>query len=53
MITAAGAVAGPIGIANMTGQMAQMGWVYLLQFAAVLSLNLAVINILPIFLFQH
>jgi len=25
-----------------------MGWVYLLQFTALLSLNLAVINILPI-----
>jgi len=41
-------VAGPVGIATMTGQMANMGWVYLVQFTAMLSLNLAVINILPI-----
>lgn len=40
-------VAGPIGIADLTGQMARMGLVYLIQFTALLSLNLAVINILP------
>ena len=40
-------VAGPIGIADLTGQMARMGFVYLLQFTALLSLNLAIINILP------
>lgn len=39
--------AGPVGIANITGQAARMGFVYLLQFMALLSLNLAVINILP------
>jgi len=39
--------AGPIGIANITGQAAQLGWSYLLQFAALLSLNLAVLNIIP------
>ncbi|MDD2758337.1 MAG: M50 family metallopeptidase [Patescibacteria group bacterium] len=42
------AVSGPIGIAVMTGQVAKMGFIYLLQFTAILSLNLAVINILPI-----
>ncbi|HNX10988.1 MAG TPA: RIP metalloprotease RseP [bacterium] len=42
-----GDVAGPVGIANMTGQVARMGFVYLLQFMALLSLNLAIINILP------
>ncbi len=41
------AVAGPIGIAVVTGEMAQLGFVYLLQFAAVLSINLAILNILP------
>ncbi len=40
-------VAGPIGIADLTGQMVRMGFVYLLQFTALLSLNLAIINILP------
>ncbi len=39
--------AGPIGIANITGQAARLGFSYLLQFTALLSLNLAVINILP------
>ena len=41
-------VAGPVGIATLTGQMVAMGWVYVLQFTAILSLNLAVINVLPI-----
>ena len=39
--------AGPIGIANITGQAARLGFAHLLQFTALLSLNLAVINILP------
>lgn len=43
-----GAVAGPVGIATLTGQVARMGFSYLLQFTALLSLNLAVINFLPI-----
>jgi len=43
-----GAVAGPVGIATLTGQVARMGFTYLLQFTALLSLNLAVINFLPI-----
>ena len=37
-----------LGFANITGQAARMGFVYLLQFTALLSLNLAVINILPL-----
>jgi regulator of sigma E protease len=41
-------LAGPVGIAQMTGQAARAGWVYLLQFTAFLSLNLAVFNMLPI-----
>lgn len=39
--------AGPVGIANITGQAARLGFSYLLQFMALLSLNLAIINILP------
>lgn len=39
--------AGPVGIASITGQAARLGFVYLLQFTALLSLNLAVLNILP------
>lgn len=39
---------GPVGIAVITGRVAKLGFVYLLQFTALLSVNLAVINILPI-----
>ncbi|HEX2037996.1 MAG TPA: RIP metalloprotease RseP [Chloroflexota bacterium] len=41
-------LAGPVGIAQMTGQAARAGWTYVLQFTAILSLNLAVLNMLPI-----
>ena len=41
-------IAGPIGIAVITGQIAKQGIVPLLQFAAILSINLAVVNFLPI-----
>ncbi len=40
-------VAGPIGIAIMTKQVSALGFTYVLQFAAMLSINLAIINILP------
>jgi regulator of sigma E protease len=42
-----GQFAGPVGIATITGQAARLGFVYLLQFVALLSLNLAIVNILP------
>ncbi len=38
---------GPVGIAVLTGQVARMGFVYILQFAAILSINLGILNILP------
>ncbi|MEK7102454.1 MAG: RIP metalloprotease RseP [Patescibacteria group bacterium] len=41
-------LSGPVGIAVMTGQAARLGLSYLMQFTALLSLNLAFINILPI-----
>jgi regulator of sigma E protease len=41
-------VSGPVGIAVLTGQVAKLGFIYILQFTAVLSVNLAIINILPI-----
>lgn len=44
----AGEVSGPIGIAVLTGHVASQGFWSLMQFAALLSLNLAVINFLPI-----
>lgn len=39
---------GPVKIASLTGQVANMGFVYLIQFTAFLSLNLAILNVLPI-----
>jgi len=41
------ALTGPVGIYNVTSQAAEMGFVYLLQLTALLSINLAIINILP------
>jgi regulator of sigma E protease len=40
-------VSGPIGIATLTGQAARIGFNYLLQFVAIISINLAVLNIFP------
>lgn len=39
---------GPVGIAVYTNEATQMGLPYLLEFTALISLNLAIINILPI-----
>jgi regulator of sigma E protease len=41
-------VAGPVGIVNMVGDAASFGLSALFTFTAVISLNLAVINLLPI-----
>lgn len=41
-------VSGPIGVAKMAGQVAHQGISLLFQFTALLSLNLAVINLLPL-----
>ena len=43
-----GDVAGPVGIARITGEVAKRGWIPLFQLAGILSINLAVVNILPI-----
>lgn len=40
-------LAGPVGIAVISGQAARLGFIYLAQFVAFISLNLAVINIVP------
>jgi regulator of sigma E protease len=40
-------VAGPVGIAYLTKQVTDLGLVYILQFAALLSINLGIINGLP------
>lgn len=39
---------GPIGIAQLTGEVAKEGVSPLLKFAALISINLAIINLLPI-----
>ena len=42
-----GTVAGPVGIFRITSEMANLGWSYFLHFAALISLNLAVLNAFP------
>ena len=42
------AVAGPVGIAQITGEVAKAGISPLLEFAAFLSINLGLINIFPL-----
>ena len=39
---------GPIKIAQISGEMAQAGFVMLIQFAAILSINLGLINLFPV-----
>ncbi|HEX5433450.1 MAG TPA: site-2 protease family protein, partial [Candidatus Angelobacter sp.] len=41
-------VAGPIGIMQISGEAAMIGWPPLLDVMAILSLNLAVVNLFPI-----
>lgn len=41
-------VSGPVGIADLTGEVAKGGPSPLLAFTAILSLNLAIVNILPL-----
>lgn len=40
-------VAGPVGIISLVGNAAQFGFVFLLGFTAFISLNLAVLNLVP------
>ncbi|MFC2017064.1 RIP metalloprotease [Chloroflexota bacterium] len=42
------ALAGPVGIAQLTGEVAKAGISPLLEFAAFLSINLAIINLFPL-----
>ena len=41
-------IAGPLGVAQMAGQVASYGILPLLNFAALLSINLGLINLLPV-----
>lgn len=40
-------VAGPIGIYQITSDVSKQGWLLTLQFAAILSINLGILNLLP------
>lgn len=40
-------VTGPIGIVGMVGDVSHLGFIFVLSFTAFISLNLAVINLLP------
>lgn len=40
-------IAGPVGIVGMVGEASNVGFSYLLGFAAMISVNLAVLNLLP------
>ncbi len=41
------AVTGPVGIVGIVGDAASFGFVYLMSFAALISINLAIINLIP------
>lgn len=41
-------VSGPVGIAKMAGEVAREGFNMLMNFMAVLSVNLAILNVLPV-----
>lgn len=40
-------LSGPVGIARLVGDASRLGFVYLLSFTAFISLNLAVLNLIP------
>ncbi|PIR66389.1 MAG: RIP metalloprotease RseP [Parcubacteria group bacterium CG10_big_fil_rev_8_21_14_0_10_36_14] len=40
-------ISGPVGIAVITARVAKLGFIYILQFTALLSINLAILNIFP------
>lgn len=41
-------ISGPIGIAHMAGEVAKMGWAPLFNLAAVLSVSIGLMNLLPV-----
>ena len=46
--TPASQLVGPVGIAQLSGDAAQIGWVTLFGLMAMISLNLGILNLLPI-----
>jgi regulator of sigma E protease len=39
---------GPVGIAQLSGESAQAGWISLLSLMAMISLNLGILNLMPV-----
>jgi regulator of sigma E protease len=46
-VNVSGALTGPVGMVGVVGDASKFGFAYLLSFAALISVNLAVINLLP------
>ena len=46
--TPASQLVGPVGIAQLSGDAAEVGWVMLFRLMALISLNLGILNLLPI-----
>lgn len=40
-------ITGPVGIVGLVGDVSALGWVYVLSFTAFISINLAIVNLLP------
>ncbi len=40
-------ISGPVGIAGLVGDASELGFIYLMSFTAFISLNLAVLNLIP------
>jgi regulator of sigma E protease len=40
-------ITGPVGIVGLVGDASQLGFIFLIQFTAFISINLAVINLIP------
>ncbi len=40
-------VTGPVGIVGLVGDASRLGWVYLINFTAMISIHLAIINLVP------
>ncbi len=43
-----GQVTGPVGLVGMVGDVRALGFMYLLSFTALISINLSIVNLLPI-----
>ena len=41
-------LSGPVGIYSQTSQVSQMGFTYVLAFLAMISINLGIVNLIPV-----